>query len=136
MRRNIGCHTYGNTGCTVHEQVWITAWKYDRFFLCLIKVWDKINCILVDICNHLHGNLGETCLSVSHRSRAIPIDGTEVSVSIDQWISCIPFLCQLYKCLVDRTVTMWMIFTHCITDDTGTFTMWLIRTIVQFHHGM
>ena len=31
---------------------------------------------------------------------------------------------------------MGMIFTHGITDDTRTFSMWLIRSIVQLDHGI
>ena len=31
---------------------------------------------------------------------------------------------------------MRMILTHGITDDTGTFTMWLVRTVVQLDHGI
>ena len=31
---------------------------------------------------------------------------------------------------------MWMIFTHCITDNTRTFTMRFVRTIIQFYHGI
>ena len=29
---------------------------------------------------------------------------------------------------------MWMIFTHGITDDTGTLTMWLVRSVIQLNH--
>ena len=31
---------------------------------------------------------------------------------------------------------MGMIFTHGIADDTGAFTMRLVRTVVQFDHGI
>ena len=31
-------------------------------------------------------------------------------------------------------LSMRVIFTHGITDDTGTFSVWLIRTVVQFYH--
>ena len=56
------------------------------------------------------------------------------SMSVYQRISGRPFLCHIYKCSINRTVTMWMIFTHCITDNTRTFTMWLVRSIIQLDH--
>ena len=31
---------------------------------------------------------------------------------------------------------MGVVLTHCITNDTGTLTMWLIRTVVQLYHGI
>ena len=31
---------------------------------------------------------------------------------------------------------MGVVLTHCITDDTGALTMWLIRTVVQLYHGI
>ena len=55
-------------------------------------------------------------------------------MTIYQWISGIPFLSQLNKCIIDRTITMWMIFTHSITNDTSTLTMWLIWSVVQLDH--
>ena len=136
MRRNIGCHTYRNTGSSVYQKIWITGWQNNRLSLCLIEVWLEINCIFVDICQHFHGNLAQTCLCVSHGCCPVTIYRTKVSMSVYQRISGRPFLCHIYKCTINRTVTMWVIFTHCITDNTRTFTMWLVRTIIQLYHGI
>ena len=42
----------------------------------------------------------------------------------------------MHKGIVDRTISVWMIFTHCITDDTGTFSMWLVRRQSEFFHRL
>ena len=87
MGRNIRCHTYGNSRGTVYKKIWIAGRKHYRLPFCFIKVRLEINCIFVDICQHFHGNLAETCLGVSHGSRAVAIHRTKVSMSVNQRIS-------------------------------------------------
>ena len=47
MRRNFGCHTNGNTLCSVYQKVRHLYWKYFRLFFCLVKVWHKIYYIFI-----------------------------------------------------------------------------------------
>ena len=58
------------------------------------------------------------------------------AMTIYKRISGIPFLSQLNKSIIDRTVSVWMILTHSITDYTGTFSVGLIRGISQLRHGI
>ena len=134
--RNVGCHTYCNTGGSVNQKVGVTSRKYGGFLFGFIKVRYKVYGIFIDIRKHCHGNLGKSCFGVTHSSGAVAIHRTEVTVSVYKWITCRPFLCHVNKCSVNRGITVWVIFTHGITDDTGTFTMWLVRTIVQLDHGI
>ena len=136
MRRYVGCHTYGDTCCSVYQKIRKARRKYDRLFLRLIKVWHEIHGIFVDVRKHFHGNLTETRLCVSHGSGSVAIDRTKVSMTVYKRISRRPVLCHIYECSVNRAVTVRVIFTHGITDDTGAFSMWLIRTVVQFYHGI
>ena len=136
MWRDVCRHTNCDTRSTVYKKVRITGRKYNRLPFCLIKVRLEINGILVDISKHLHGDLAQTSLCVSHRSSTVTIHGTKVSMTVYQRISGRPVLCHIYKCSIDRTVSMRVIFTHGITDDTGAFTMRLVRTVVQFDHGI
>ena len=136
MWRNICRHTYSDTCGSVYQKIRVSGRKYHRFLFCLIKVWLKINGVLVDICQHFHGNLTQTCFCVTHGSCAVTVHRTKVSVTIHQWITCGPVLCHVYQGTIDGTVSMWMIFTHCITDNTRTFTMRFIRSVVQFDHGV
>ena len=56
-------------------------------------------------------------------------------MSVYQTISHRPWLRHINKCSVNGTIAMRMIFTHRIADDTCTFSMWFIRTVIQFYHG-
>ena len=134
MRRNIGCHTNGDSRSSIHKKVRKSCRKYGRFFFCLIKVWCEIYGIFIDIRSQFHRNLTQSCLCVSHSCSAVAIHRSKVSMSINKWISRRPFLRHINQCTVDRTITMRVIFTHSITDNTGTFSMRLIRSIVKLNH--
>ena len=134
MRRNISSHTYGNTCSTVDQQIRITTGQYYRLFFGIIKVRYEIYGIFTDICQKLHGNLGKSCLGITHCCGTVTIHGTEVTVTVYERITGRPVLCHINQCAIDGAVTMRMIFTHGITDNTGTFTMRFVGTIVQFDH--
>ena len=57
VRRDIGCHTYCNTGSSVTQQIRIAGWQHGWFFFCFIKVRCKIYRIFIDVRQHLHGDL-------------------------------------------------------------------------------
>ena len=130
VRRNVCCHTNSNTGCSVYQKIRIAGRKHRRLFLSLIEVWYKINGIFIDVCEHFHGNFTESCLCISHRSSTVTVDRTKVSMTINKRISCRPVLCHVDQCSVDGTVSMWMVFTHGITDNTRTFSVWFVRSII------
>ena len=136
MRRNVRCHTYGDTGRTIYQKIRKSCRKYIWLFLRFIEVRWKIYRIFIDICKHFHGNFAQTCLSISHGSSSVAIDRTKVSVAVYQRISGWPVLSHIYQCSVDGAVSMWMIFTHGITDNTCTFTVRLVRSVIQFDHGI
>src|SRR5699024_4341464 len=73
---------------------------------------------------------------ITHGRRPVSVHGSEVSMTVHQSISHRPVLSHIYQSSVDGAVAMGMIFTHGISDDTGTFSVRLIRPVVQFYHGV
>ena len=136
MRRYVSSHTNRNTGSTVYKQIRITAGQNLGFFLRIVKVGSKINGIFIDICQKLHGNFAQPCLRITHGRRSVAVHGTEISVSVHKRISGRPFLRHINKCSIDGTVTVGVIFTHRITDDTGTLSVRLVRAVIQLDHGI
>ena len=134
MRRYIGSHTDSDTGSTVYQKIGITTGKNYRFLLCIIKVRNKINSVFCNISKKLHGNLRKSCFCVTHCSSTVTVHGTKVTMSVHQRISGRPVLRHIYESTINRTITVGMIFTHGIADNTCTFTMRLIRTVIQFYH--
>ena len=130
MRWYIGCHTYGNTRGSVCQKVRIPGRQHSRLFLRTIKVRRKIYSILIDIRQHFHGNLAQSCLCITHGGSSVTVYGAEISMSVYQRIPGRPVLSHIYQCAVNRTVSMRMIFTHGITYDTGAFSVRLVRTVI------
>ena len=92
MRWDVRCHSDCDTGGSVDQQIRETGRQYRRLLLCLVKVRNKINSILIDIRQHFHGDFAETRLSISHGSSTVAVHRTEVSVSVNQRIMRVPFL--------------------------------------------
>ena len=96
----------------------------------------KINRILVNICRQLHGNLAKPCLRISHGRSSVPVHRTKIPMTIHQRISGRPLLSHIDQCSINGTVTVGMVFTHGITDDTGAFPVGLVRSVVELNHGI
>ena len=136
MRWDVRCHTDCDTGSTVYQKVRVAGRHNNRLFFGFIKVRGEVYGVFVDIRQHLHRDFAQTCLRVSHSRSTVAVDGTEVSMAVYHRIAGCPVLCHIDECSVDRAVTVRVIFTHGITDDTRALTVRLIRRIVQFTHGV
>ena len=60
----------------------------------------------------------------------VTIDGTEISVSVNKRMTKRPGLCHIDQSTINGTVTVRMIFTHGITDNTGTLSVRLVRSVI------
>ena len=135
VRRNTGCHADSDTIRPVYQQIRDSDRKYHRLLLCLIKVWHKIYYILIQIFKeYILRQFLQSGFCISHGSCTVTLDRTEVSMSVDQCFAFLKILSHYHKCFVNRTVTMRVIFTHGITYDTGTFSVWPVITDAQFIH--
>ena len=136
MRRNIGGHTYGNALSPIYHKIGKSGGKNTGFFFRLIKVRNKIHSIFIDIGCHLHGYFGKSCLCVTHGGGTVTVYGPKVSMPVYQRITGGPFLGQINQGTVYRGITVWVIFTHGITYDTGTLSVRLIRAVIELNHRM
>ncbi len=55
-------------------------------------------------------------------------------MSINKWNRKRIILCHVYKCIVNRAVTMRVIFTHCVAYNTCTFSVRFVRCKRKFIH--
>ena len=135
MRRDAGSHTNGDSVCSIYKEVWNTHRKYYRLLLCFIKVRHKVHNVLIQIFQeNLLGQLLQTGFCVSHGRCSVSLDGAEVSMSVHQGAAFLEVLCHDYQGIVDGAVPMWMIFTHGISYDTGTFTVRAVVADAQLIH--
>ena len=84
MGGNIRCHPHRDPCGPVNQQVGETRWQYLGFFFRSIVIILEIDRILVDITQHFHGNFAHLGFGIPHGGRAVPVDRTKVTVTIDQ----------------------------------------------------
>ena len=80
--RHVCSHTYSNTGSTVNEKIWDTCRHYSRFIQCVIEISIKVDSFLVKVFHHGFSQLVQSCFCITHGSRAVTVNGTEVSLTI------------------------------------------------------
>ena len=134
--RDVRRHSHGDACGAVHQQVRITGGKHGGLLLGLVEVRDEIYGVFIDVRQHLHGNLAQAGLGITHGRRPVPVLGSEVSMAVHQRIAGRPVLGHIDQGSVDGAVSMGVVFTHGIADDTGAFSVRLIRTVVQLDHGV
>ena len=94
MSRHVGSHTHGNTRSTINQKVRNTCRHDSRFLQCIIEVVREVNSFLIEVLHHILADLFQACFSITHGSRAITVNRTKVSLSVDQRIAHCPILCH------------------------------------------
>jgi hypothetical protein len=117
--RDIGRHTDGDTHDSVQEEIRDTGWEDTRLSRTRIIVGSPVDSIFLYIGEHELSELVHLHFSITHRCSTITIHRTEVSLTIDERITQRKILCHTNHRFIDRRVTMWMIFTENISDDTS-----------------
>ena len=136
MRRNIRCHADSDSRCAIDQKIRNSCRKNGRLFFRIIEVRNKVNRILVHVTNHLHRDFAQPCLCITHCRGSVSVDRTEVSMTVNEGIPHIPVLRHRDKRSVNGRVSVRMIFSHRITDNTGTFSVRLVGSVIQFYHGI
>ena len=135
MRSHVRRHTYCDTCTAINQQVRETARKHSRLTQTIVEVRHHIHGVFLDVAKHLFCQLRQTCLGITHSCCAITIHVTKVTLTIYQAITHIPRLSQTHQSTVDTAVTVRVIFTHNVTDDTCRFLSRLVATYAQFVHS-
>ena len=125
--RHVGCHTDSNTHRPVDQKVREAAGQSDRFLVSGIVVVAPVDRLFFDILQKLERDLGHARFGITHGGCAVSIQGTEVSVTVNQWVTVGERLRHSDHRIVDRRIAVRVIFTHNFTDDVGGLDMRFIR---------
>ncbi|MNS97148.1 hypothetical protein D3C72_1314720 [compost metagenome] len=87
MRRNVGRHTHGNTGRTVHQQVRDLSWHDVWDALGAVVVIDEIYRLFFQVGHQLMGDFRHTDFRITHRRSGVAIDRTKVTLAIHQHVT-------------------------------------------------
>ena len=136
MRRDIGGHTHRNTRGTIDQQIWESGRKNGWFFFTFIIVRLKIDRIAVNIIQQKCGSFGQPSFGITHGGGAITIHRAKVTLPVNQLDPHGPRLSHTHHGIVNRGVTMRMVFTHHLTNCAGRFAVRFIVGKTAFMHGI
>ena len=133
--RNAGGHADGDARATVQQQKRKLSRQDGGFLLRTVEVGCEINGVVADFIQQpFVGDRRQSRLGVSHRGRWIVVHGAEVAVTIEQWMPTGEGLHQPHQGVVHGLITMGVVLTKHVADDTGTFAVGPIWRQSQLMH--
>ena len=115
VRWDVGGHTHRNTKSTVEEEVGSASWQNDWLLLSTIVVGAEVDCLLVDILEHLARELAHLGLGITHSGSIVTVDGAEVALPDHHWVTHGEVLGQADHGVVYRHIAVWVVLTKHLT---------------------
>ena len=132
--RHIGSHTYGNTVTTIYQKIRNLGRHHGRLLQGIIEVVGHINRFLVKVIHDMLTHLGEAALCITHGSRRVTVNRTEVTLSVNQGITHVPLLSHTHQSAVNRRVAVRVILTEHLTNNTRTFLIRFVTGVSNAEH--
>ena len=87
MRGNIGCHPDSNPRGTIDQKIREPSRQNSWLLFTAIIVVLKVNRILIDVTQHLNGNLAHSGLGITHGGCPVAINRAKVTMAVNQHIA-------------------------------------------------
>ena len=136
MRRDIGRHADGDAGGTVDQQVRHPCRQDDGFVFRLVVVRQVVDGFLFQVRQQLVRYLRHAYFGITHGRRRIAIDGTEVTLAVDQHVTHGEGLRHAHDGVINRGIAVRVIFTDDVTDHARRFLVGFIEIIAEHAHGV
>mmetsp|Transcript_70446 Transcript_70446/g.165983 ORF Transcript_70446/g.165983 Transcript_70446/m.165983 type:complete len:904 (-) Transcript_70446:3267-5978(-) len=134
VRRDIRGHTHGDTCSTIHQQIRQTGRQDQGLFVAAVVVGAEIDSFLVDVGQHFMGDFVETNLGVSHCRRVITVNRAKVALAVDQHVAQAEGLGHPDDGVVNRRVTVRVVFTHRLTHSLRTLAVLGVVGVAHLVH--
>ena len=100
-----------------------------------VVVLCKIDGFFFEVCQQRVRQLGHSNFGVAHRRGGVAIYRAKIALSIYQWVAQRKRLRHTNDGVVDRGVTMWVIFTDNVTHDTRRLLIGFVPVVIELVHG-
>ena len=121
MRRNVRCHTHGNSVRPVDQQVGKAAGKYAGLLQRIVEVGVVVYRVFVDIPQHFSRDFAEFRFGITLCRRRVAVHRAEVPLPFYQRTANRKRLRQTYQRVVHGRISVRVIFAQHVADDTRTF---------------
>ncbi len=136
VRRDVGGHADGDAGAAVDEEVGNPGGEDRGFERGLVVVGGEVDGVGVDVGQHLASDASEAALGVTHGGGRVAIDGAEVALAIDHWITQAEVLREADHGVVDGGVAVGMVVAHDVADDLGGLGVLLVELQAHLRHAV
>ena len=117
MGGNVGRHPYCDARRPVHDQIGELGREDRRLPRRLVEVGDHVDGLLLDVDEELLGDGRKFGFGVTHGRSTVAVHGAEIALPLDKRDPHGKVLRHTDHGVVDRGVTMRMVFTHDVADD-------------------
>ena len=132
--RDVRGHADGDARGAVHQQVREPAGHHGGLHQGLVEVRIEVDGLLLDVPHHLHGQLREPRLGVTHGGRAVAVHRAEVALALHQRVADGEVLRQAHHGVVDRAVAVGVVFTQDVAHDAGALPVGLVGRDAHLVH--
>ena len=134
--RDVGRHADRDARRAVHQQVREAGGQDLGLLPGLVEVRDPVDDLLVDVAEHLVGDLRHSGLGVTVGRRGVAVDGAEVAVSLDQPVAHGEVLRQTHHGVVDGGVAVGMVAADDVAHAGRRLAKGLVRGQVVLIEGI
>ena len=134
VSRDIGSHSNGYTVAAIDQQVRYLGRHHRRLYECIIEVVGHVYRFLIKIVHDVFAHLGKAALCVTHSSRRVAIDTTEITLSVNELVAHIPVLPHTYQSSVDRAVAVGVVLTKHLAYHAGTLFVGFVAGVADTQH--
>ncbi len=136
VRRDRGGHAHRNALGAVGEEVREGGGEHHRFLVLAVVGVAEIDGVLVDAFQKEPRDLGEAGLRVPVGGGVVAVDVAEIPLAVDERIALREILGQAHQRVIDRLVSVGMVFADHVADDAGALLVGVARIEAQKPHGV
>ena len=134
VRRDVGRHAHRNAGRAIDQQVGQPRRQHRGLFLRAVVVGREVDGFLVDVGQHLVGDLRQADFGVPHGCSVVAIDTAEVALAIDQHVAQGKVLRHAHDGVVHRRVAVRVVLADDVANDARTLLVSAVPVVVQLVH--
>ncbi len=135
VRRDVGGHADRDAARAVAEQERECPGQHQRLFLRAVVVGAEVDGVLVDVPQHLLGDLAETALGVPDRRGGVAVDAAEVALPVHHGVAQREVLREAHERVVDRHVAVGVVLAQHVADHPSALLVGLVRVQAHLLHG-
>ena len=136
MGRDVGGHAYGDAHGTVYQKIGETAGQDAGLLAGFVKVGVPVYRVLIDVPEHLVGQLAQTGLGIAVGRGGVAVHRAEVAVAVYQQVAGGKILGQADQCVVDRLVAVGVVAAQDVAHAGGGLFEGLVTGQVVLVHGV